>query len=258
MMPRARAAALKALEIDEELGEAHATLALVRAMFDFDRAEAETGFRRALELKPGDALAHLWYGLHLTGTGRFDQGLAEIALAQKLDPKSPGMNAYMGASLYLARRYGELIDRMRPVADMHPNYHHPHAWLALAYEQTGDWAKAIAHMETAHSVYGESESLAQLGHIYAMAGRSSEARAVLRKLRDMSRTKYVSAYNVALVHAGLNERDDAFRELSRAREDRGEWFAFAGVDPRLDPLRTDPRFRDLLRSIGLPDSPAQP
>ena len=251
MMPRAKAAALKALEIDDNLAEAHAALAIVRSLYEFNRGEAEQGFRRALELKPGDALAHLWYAFHLIGIGSFDQALVEVQQAQKLDPSSPSINAYVGISLYLARRYDQLIERLGPVAEMHPNYHHPHAWLALAYEQKRDWPNAVAEMEKAYALDGQSEALAQLGHIYAAAGRIKDARRVLGKLTELSRRQYVSAYNFAILHAGLGDRDLAFQELAKAQEDRGEWFSFAGVDPRLDGLRSDSRFPAVLQSVGL-------
>ena len=250
-MPKARAAAMRALEIDSNLGDAHAILALVRSVYEFDRDEADRGFQRAIERKPSDSLTRLWYGLHLIAMSRFDQGLAEIDLAQKLDPSSPGMNAYAGAGLYLARRYSRVIERMGTIADINPDYHHPHAWLALAYEQNRDWPRAIMHIEKAHAADSESDSLAQLGHIYAMAGRTDDARAVLRKLQTMAQRRYLSSYNFGVLYAALGETDEAFRYLSMAREDRGEWFAFAGVDPRLDPLRSDRRFTEVLRSVGL-------
>ena len=137
MMPKARAAALKALAIDDTLAEAHATLALVRSLYDFKRAEAEQGFKRAIELRPSDARSHLWYGLHLSRIRRFDEAIAEVDRAQKLDPVSPSLNSFVGPVFYFARRYDELIQRMQRIIEANPAYHQPHWWVALAYETKG-------------------------------------------------------------------------------------------------------------------------
>jgi RNA polymerase sigma factor (TIGR02999 family) len=252
VMPKAKAAALKAIELDGALGEAHAALALVRYLYDFDRAGAEQSFRRALELRPSDAQTHLWYGLHLAGLRRFDAAYAEVERARILDPVSPGMNAYVGLCLYFARRYDEAIQRLRPLADADPGYHHPHALMALSFEQKRDYPKAIAEMETAYKLDQEPEALAQLGHMYAVAGRTADARRVLRELAEISRKRYVSAYQFAVLHAGLGEIDEAFRRLGDVERDRSEWFASVDVDPRLDALHSDPRFAAVLRSVGLP------
>ncbi len=251
VMPKAKTAALKALQLDDTLGEAHATLALVQSLYEFNRAEAERGFRRAIELKPSDAQVHLWYSLHLAGLGRFDEAAAQVEEAQKLDPVSPAINAYAGPPLYLAHRYDQAIQRMQPVAETFPDYVHPHAWLALSYEQKGEWDKAIAEMEKAYALDQEPQSLAQLGHIYAGAGRTQDARKVLRQLRELSRQRYVSAYDIALLHAGLGEKEEAFRWLLKVEQDRSEWFAVVNVDPRLEGLHSDPRFASILRSVGL-------
>jgi tetratricopeptide (TPR) repeat protein len=252
VMPKAKIAALKALELDDTLGEAHATLALVQSLYEFNRAEAEKGFKRAIELKPSDAQVHLWYSLHLAGLGRFDEAAAEVDEAQKLDPVSPAINAYAGPPLYLAHRYDQAIQRMQPVAEAFPAYVHPHAWLALSYEQKGDWAKATREMEEAYALDKEPQSLAQLGHIYAVSGRTADARRVLRQLQEQSRDRYVSAYDIALLYAGLGENDNAFRWLLKVEQDRSEWFAVVNVDPRLQHLHSDPRFVSVLRSVGLP------
>ena len=222
VMPKAKWAAQKALEIDETLGEAHATLALVSSLYEFNRVDAEKSFRRALELKPSDAQTHLLYGIHLAGMGRFSEAIAEVEEARKLDPASPAMNGYIGLPLFLARRYDEIIRRLQPMADRHPDYHHPYVWLALAYEQKGDWARAIAAMEKAYRLDGQPEALAQLGHVYASSGRPADARRVLSDLEQLSRKRYVSAYNFAVLHAGLGERDEAFRWVNKVAEDRSE------------------------------------
>ena len=251
VMPKAKAAAMKAIELDDTEGAAHATLALVESVYDFDRAAAEKGFRRALELKPSNSEAHLWYGIHLAELGRFDEAIAELEMAHRLDPGSVAMNAYVGLPLFFARRYDQIIQRLQPIADMNPGYHHPHAFLGLAYEQKGEWAKATAQLEQAYKMDSEPEALAQLGHAYAVAGRTADARKVLRQLTQQSRRRYISPYNFAVLYAGLGERDEAFRWLQKVEQDRSEWFAAVNVDPRLDALHSDPRFAGILRSVGL-------
>jgi eukaryotic-like serine/threonine-protein kinase len=251
VMPKAKSAALKALEFDGTLGEAHATLALVRSVYDFNRGEAEKGFRRAIDLNPSDAVAHLWYGLHLMGLGRFDEAVAEMEQARKLDPVSPAIGVYAVWPLYFARRYDEAIQRLRPMTEMNPDYVHAHALLALCYEQKGELPEAIADMEKAWALDKEPESLAQLGHIYAIAGRRADALKALRQLKELSRRRYVSVYEFGVLYAGLGERNEAFRWLERVGEDRSEFFAVVNVDPRLEVLHSDPRFRALRRAVGL-------
>ena len=251
VMPKAKAAAMKAIELDDTEGGAHATLALVESVYDFDRAAADKGFRRALELKPSNSEAHLWYGIHLAELGRFDQAIAELEVAHRLDPASVAMNAYVGLPLFFARRYDQIIQRLQPIADMNPGYHHPHAFLGLAYEQKQEWAKATAELEQAYKMDSEPEALAQVGHAYAAAGRTADARTVLRQLTQQSRNRYISPYNFAVLYTGLGERDEAFRWLQKVEQDRSEWFAAVNVDPRLDALHSDPRFAGILRSVGL-------
>lgn len=249
-MPKAKAAALKAVELDENFAEAHGMLGLVLSLFEFNRGEAEKQFRRSIQLKPSDAETRLWYAQHLAGLGRSDEALAELQRAQTLDPGSTAINAYAGLILYLGRRYDDLIQRLRPLADAHPEYHHPHAFLALAYEQKGDYGQAIAEMERAYALDRQPEALAQLGHIYASAGQPAKARRVLAELKQLARRRYVSPYNFAVLHAGLGERSEALRHMEMVEQDRSEWFAAVNVDPRLDALHPDPRFRAVVRIVG--------
>jgi eukaryotic-like serine/threonine-protein kinase len=251
VMPKAKWAALKAIELDDTLGEAHGLLGRVRSAYDFNRAEAAKEFQRALELKPGDAQVHLLHGIYLAEMGRFDAAVAELEQAQKLDPVSPFVNAYVGAPLFYARRYDQIIQRMQPLIEMDPSNQAAHAFLALALEQKGELAKATTEMERAYELDQDQDGLAQLGHMYAVSGRTADARKTLRQLQEMSRRRYVSAYNLGVLYTGLGERDQAFRWLQKVEEDRSEWFAAVNVDPRLDALHSDPRFAVILRSVGL-------
>jgi tetratricopeptide (TPR) repeat protein len=172
--------------------------------------------------------------------------------ARLLDPVSPALNGYAGAVLYYAHRYDEVIQRMAPIIEKNPEYQQPYAWLALAYEQKGEWPKAIATMEKCVELDGfGADGLAQLGHMYAVAGRSGDARRMLQRVTDISRRRYVTAWDFALLHAGLGERDESLHWLEKVEEDRSEMFVLINVDPRFDALRSDPRFAAVLRSAGL-------
>ncbi len=251
VMPKAKWAATKALELDDTLGEAHGLLGVVQSAYEFKRADAEKEYRRAIDLKPSDAQIHLWYSMYLAELGRFDEAVKESQQAQKLDPVSPFVGSYIAVPLYFARRYDQLIQQMQPLVEMDPKQQQAHAFLALAYEQKGEWAKAIDQMEQAYALDKDQDGLAQLGHMYAISGRKGDAKRVLEQLKELSRKRYVSAYNIGLLYAGLGERDEAFRWLSQVEQDRSEWFAAINVDPRLDAFHSDPRFAIMLHSVGL-------
>ena len=255
-MPKAKSAALRAIQLDETLGEAHATLALVRSVYDYDRTEAEKEFKRAIELKPGDAQSRVWYASHLVAGGRVNEAMDEVERARKLDPVSPGLNGYIGAILYFAHRYDQIVRRMQPIAEMYPDLVEPRWWAAMAYEQKSEWAKAIANAEwccgkLADPMTDSTDGFAQLGHMYAMSGRAADARRVLQEIIGLSARRHVSSYTTAILYAGLNERDETFRWLQKAWEDRQEDLAYVNVDPRLNAFHSDPRFAALLRNVGL-------
>jgi tetratricopeptide (TPR) repeat protein len=250
-MPKMKAAATQALQIDESLGEAHASLGLAKLLYDRDWAGAEQGFQRALQLNPGYANAHLWYGLCLTARARFDEALVELNRAKELDPLTPHVGAYASFPLFFARRYDEALTELHATMEMDPDYYLPHAIAGLVYEQTGELSRSIEEFEKAGKLEEEAplELMAQLGRAYAVAGRTTEAEQVLDQLTQLSEESYVSAYNIALIHAGLGQNDRAFEWLEKADEERSEYFPWLNVDPRLDSLRSDPRFLDLLRRI---------
>jgi len=249
MMPKAEAAVLKAISIDDLLGGAHATLAYIRSVYEYDRAEAEKGFRRAIELEPSNAEARVWYAEHLAGMGRFDEAVAEIEHAHQLDPVSPGLNGYIGLILYFTHRYDQLIERMQPLAETHPDMTEPHYYLGVAFEQKREWAKAIAELEKPGVVF--ESSLGNLGHVYAMSGRTAEARQMLQRLTAPSQEHYVAPYTIAVLCAGLGEKDEAFVWLRKSVEERSEDVALVYADPRFQPLYSDPRFAEILHSVGV-------
>jgi TolB-like protein/Flp pilus assembly protein TadD/predicted Ser/Thr protein kinase len=254
-MPKAKAAAMKALEIDGTLAEAHTSLGRVLTIYDWDWSGAAKELKRAIELDPRYPVAHQWYGGYLEATGRFSEAIAEEKRAQELDPLSLIINFEVGIAFYYARDYDHAIQQFRKTLEIEPNFPVAHAFLPAAYEQKGMKEEAIAGFQKAISLMqggGEwSQSMSGLGHAYAIAGRQAEARRVLDELKQRSRSQYVSAFAFALVYAGLGEKDATFTWLDKAYEEHAFELAI-GREPRLDSLRSDPRFQDLLRRVGLP------
>ncbi|HSB19478.1 MAG TPA: tetratricopeptide repeat protein [Anaeromyxobacteraceae bacterium] len=249
--PRARAAALRALEIDPLLGEAHASLgAILQAEWDW--AGAERAYRRALELNPGYASAHQWYGELLTLLGRHEEAIARAARARDLDPASRIANAVLGVTWYYAGRYGEALEQLRATLALDPQFAVAHEMLGRACDATALHGEALEAFRRAVQLSGRSpEYLAALARSLALGGDAPGARALLAELRQAARTRYVSPVEFAMVHAALGERDRAFEWLERAYQERSTWLPWLGVGPGLAELRGDPRFRDLMRRLGL-------
>ena len=254
-MPKARAAAMRALELDETLSEAHTSLARVLAVYDWDWPGAEKEFRRAIELNPRDALAHQWYGGYFELMGRPDESLAERKKAQELDPLSLIINFELGLAFYFARDYDKAIEQFRMTLELDPNFPLATAQLPATYELKGMYDQAIAGFQKLTTLRGDTEwsnSMAGLGHVYAVSGKKAEARAVLDELKQRSRQEYVPADSIALVYAGLGEKDQAFTWLEKAYEEHAFKMAWLKVEPQWDSLRSDPRFAELMHKIGLP------
>lgn len=247
--PKAKAAALKALEFDNGLADAHTALAAVTEMYDHDWAGAEREFKRAIELNPGYANAHHWYALHLDEIGRMEASIAEIKRALELDPLSMIINTNVAITLYHARRYDAAIEQLQRALEIDPNYHLAHVALGMVYEQKGMYRAAIAEYEKAVSPpEGDSSwrSVA-LGHAYALAGRKTEALNVLQQLKALSKRRYVDPEQLADLCIALGDKDQALAWLEKQEFPRYGLRA----DPRFDPLRSDPRFQALLRRSGL-------
>jgi len=246
--PRAKAAAIKALEIDETLAEAHASLAAVR-QYEWDWAGAEREYQRAIGLNPNYAVAHQWYGVYLAYMGRMDEGIAEMTRAQELDPLSLAINAQLGFLFYLARRYDQAIEQCQRTLEMEPGYEEARIYLAWIYVQKGMYEEAIAQYQ---KLKGDiPDVLAMLGAAYAVSGQRGKARDVLAELKEISQRRYVPPVFVAAIYTGLGDKDQAFAWLEKAYEDRDESFVGLKVLPLFDPLRSDQRFADLLRRMGL-------
>jgi DNA-binding winged helix-turn-helix (wHTH) protein/tetratricopeptide (TPR) repeat protein len=249
-MPRAREMAERALALDEQLAEAHAALARVHYYYDWDYAAAEREFQRALELNPGSADAHLWYGEYLALMGRFDEAVAAMKRAAQLDPLTPFVVIHLGFPYYLAGRYDEAIAYAQKGLEIDPNVRMIHIDLGLCYAMKGDAARGIAELQRAIDL-GDHSPAAQtnLAFAYARAGDRATARQKLKQALN-SPNGYVVPYFVATVYAALGDHEQAFAWLERAYSERSIYLAWLKTDPRLSSLRADPRFADLLRRVG--------
>jgi TolB-like protein/Tfp pilus assembly protein PilF len=247
--PVGRAAALKALEIDDALAEAHAALATITTDYYWDWSEAERRFRAAIELNPSHATAHQQYSFYLANTGRFDEALAAARRAQELDPLSLVTSANVGLVYFRARRNDEAITQLRHTLEMDPRFGYAHLCLGLVYAQNDMAEQAIREFQTAKALSGLPYADALIAYARARSGDTREADAILAKLQGASTTQ--PAYHVALVYTAFNDRDRAFSWLDKAIDAR-EWFVgMLKTDPLLDPLRADSRFGGLLERVGL-------
>ncbi len=250
--PKARAAALKAVEIDDMLGEAHASLGLVKHLYDWDWSGAKREYQRAIELNPNQAGTHFSYCYHFLHLGQIDEAITEIERVKELDPLSV---EYMvgAADVYKdARRYDQAIEECRKALEMDSNYGQAYLFLGQAYEYKGMYKEAIAEYQKAIGLIGNTpEIAASLGHAYAASGRRDEARQVIKDLKELSNRTYIDPTYIAVVYAGLGENDQAFHSLEKAYEDRSGFLVHAKVEPIFDDLRGDPRFTDLLRRMNL-------
>jgi TolB-like protein/Tfp pilus assembly protein PilF len=250
-LPKARAAAVKALELDGMVAEAHTALGYVKTIYDWDWDGAEKEFKRAIELKNSDEWSHEAYGWYLSALGRFDESTAEMKRAQEIDPLSLSAATHIGIPFYYARNYNEAIRQFRKALEVDPNFSNARFRLGLAYEQNGMNEEAIAEFQKVLNISGDRDAMAAIGHVYGLSGQRDAARDVLAELKNRSRQEYVPSYDLAIIHVGLGETDQAFERLEEAYEERSYWLSYLGVDPILDGLRRDPRFADLLRRVGL-------
>ncbi len=247
---RALAAAERSLALDERLADGHTSRARIALNYELDWARAEIGYRRALELNPGYANAHHWYGYYLMLSGRLREGEAEMRRALELDPLSPIINANIGMCLYVARQYDAAIAHWRKALEMHRNYSLLHDYMTAAYVGKGMYREAVAELQKSLALSGADPSnTAMLAHIYARMGRTVEARALLSEV--LSRGD-AAPYFIALAYVGLGENDTAFKWLDKTLDERAGPFNELNADPLFDPLRPDPRFASLLRRMRLP------
>jgi tetratricopeptide (TPR) repeat protein len=251
--PKARAAAERALEIDSSLGQAHTSLAYIKHHYDWDWVGAGREYQKAIALNPRDPNTHHWYSHYLVGMGRFQESLTESRLALKLDPLDLILNVHLGWHYLFARQTEEAVEALRRATAIKENSWIPHHYLGWAYEQQGNYTRAITELQKADSLLpGTGARLSALAHAYALAGKRDEAKRILGQLLIMRQQRYISPYEIAVIHVGLGEKDQAFEWLERAYKEHSGWLSYLNVEFRLDPLRSDPRFANLVRRVGLP------
>jgi len=250
-MPKAKQAALKALAIDDTLAEAHGALAIELTAYDWDWANAEKEFKRAIELNPDYPTAHAQYGWYLSLMGRSEEAIAELKRATELDPLSTNANGILGLAYGWARRNDEAVAQLQKTLELDPE-----SWLTLTYLGwvhigQGKFSEAITVLQRAKQIDDNQYVLGALGESYALSGNRTEAVAVLAQLKEMSKERYVSPHCIAMIYAGLGDKDQAFEWLNKAFEVRSEHLTWLKVDTRMNPLRSDPRFAEMMRRVGL-------
>ena len=250
--PKAKAAALKAIEIDETLAEAHTSLAYASLYYDWDWLRAESRFKKARELSAVYATTPHWYAEYLAAMGRLDEAIAEKKRASQLDPISMIINTTVGWMFYFARQYDKAIEQIKKAFEIDPNFVPAHFWLAQSYEQKGLFQEAISEFQKAVNLSGNSTyTIASLAHAFAVSGDKAKAKELLDQLKELSKERYVSAYEIAEVYVGLGEKNLAFDWLQKAFNERSRALVFLKVEPRLDSIRSDPRFYTLLKKMNL-------
>jgi len=251
--PKARQAALKALSIDETDARAHLALAIAYQWYDWDWQASERQFKRAIELNALERDVHGYYSWFLPPMGRNDEAIAEARLLLRDDPLSTGGNGNLGSVLVFTHRWEEAIAQLRSAIDLDPNYWFDYNFLGRAYVQVGRTAEAIETFQRGLKLEGNTELWSGLGYAYAIAGNREEAQKVLDHLQEMSKDVYVAPYNVAVIQVGLGNKDEAFAALERAFAERSYLLAeYFNTDERLESLKSDERFAELRRRIGLP------
>ncbi len=254
-LPKARAAATRALELDDRLAEAHSSVAFVKMFYDWDWAGAEREFRRTFELNPNYSIARQWYAMELAALGRHEEAVRETERGLQIDPLSLSINATSSLLRYFVRQYDEGLEQGLATVELDPNFFASHFVSALALEQKGQLEKAIAEFKASADLSGRWPLfVAGYGHACAAAGDRDEARKVVAELRDTSVRKYVSSFAVAAVYAGSGDKDLTLDWLEKAHDERATWMIFLNVHPYFDFLRSEPRFQNLIRKIGLPET----
>jgi TolB-like protein/DNA-binding winged helix-turn-helix (wHTH) protein/Tfp pilus assembly protein PilF len=252
--PKAKAAAIRALEIDPSLAAAETSLATAKFNYDWDWAGASEGFRKAIQLDPSYSTAYQRYSLYLSAMGKFDDSFDQIKRARELEPLSISINTSLGWRLYLAREYDQAIAQLRDTLEMDPGSEWAHLNLGQAYEQKGQFGTAIEELQKALELSHSSPlTLSALAHAEALSGNHAAANKLLSQLEELSKKQYVSPYYVAIVYLGLGKNDVAMNWLEKAYNDRSNGLVFLRVEPELDPLRTNPRFTALQSRLNFPN-----
>lgn len=252
-MPQAKAAALRALTIDDSLAEAHTALGFYLSNYEWDRDGAEKEYRRAIELKPNYSTAHHWLGADLANVKRFDDGLVELRRAEELDPLSRIIGTNLGDTLVFARKYDEAIAQYKRTLVRDPKFAYAHRALGWAYGSKGMYPEAIAETFTSIELNKDSVGKGYLGLWLAKSGKRDEALKLLNELRQESTRDYVQSYNFALIYLGLGDKEQALNWLEKHMSARSETANTYAVAPELDDLRSEPRFKEMLKGMNLPE-----
>ncbi|HVN75440.1 MAG TPA: protein kinase, partial [Thermoanaerobaculaceae bacterium] len=252
-IPKAKAAVAKALEITESLAEVHSPLAFMKLNYDWDFSGAEAEFRRALQLNPGSANAHHWYAHLLVVAGRPKESLEESQRALELDPLSPIMSVHLGWLLYYLRDYDRALEQLAKTLELDPTYGLAYWYIGLVKEQQGAFSEALAALRRSDELLKDNTVVkADMAHTLAVAGCRADAERALENLLALARRRHVNPFELALVYLGLGQNEAAFEWLERAYEARSDLMVYLRVDPRLDSVRSDPRFRELVRRMCFP------
>ncbi len=250
--PKARDAAKRALQLDPRLGDAHAVLGNVAMSYDWDLAAAEKELQRAIELNPNDSSSHEWYAHLLIVEGRNGEALAEARRSLDLSPVSPLFHTVLAETHYYGRNYDASIEQAQQVVNLHPEYLLAQFWLGSAYREKKMYLQAVQIFERARKLSGDNPAMVMAyGHAQAVAGNIPEARSALQKLEQLRSTHFVPSLYPAAIHVGLGEKDEAFHLLNVALQERVDRLVYLNVEPMADPIRSDPRFQQLLQQIGL-------
>lgn len=250
-MPRAKSAAMRALEIDPGLAEAHASLGMINFGYEWNYAEAEKDFRVAIEMKPGYVTAHQWFSLFLGAMSRFEEAGIEARKSLEIDPRSGISSSLATVWIYFSREYDRALEELRKSALIEPASFIPHLFLGYVLSAAGEYEQAIASFETACKLSGENlTALARLGYAYARAGRTAQANAILARFTEESKRRYIPAHHFAFLHLGMGNTDAFFAALEKAWQERSDYLPYLDIEPPFDNVRKDPRFQDLLRRLN--------
>lgn len=253
-MPKAKEAALRAVEIDDNLADAHSSLGLVKVYHDHDWSGAEAEFRKALKLDPNLVSAHQRYGSYLTFMGRFEESIRHYETALELDPFSLQINLNLATTYYLRSEYDRAVNHLIKTNELEPNYMPTHFVLGCAYIQQGRLQEAIEEFQFIYKLDDEAYlALGFMGYAHALAGQRAEAETLLSVLEDLAQRKYISPYSMLVIHLALGPLERVFQLLEQLYEERNDWLVWLKVSPELKGVRNDPRFQDLLNRLGFPN-----